>query len=152
MINGDAYLPMAIDPDELLVQIKNGTFPNRNSYRPFIPASIRTVINRSLSINPDDRFQTASELRHALEKIKLFTHWLPNTIPNGNEWTCSVSNMEFLAKSLRHSHGCFDFELYKGQKGKPKRIVNADCAYCEKKAQHETRIKNILTRIVTKGK
>lgn len=152
MINGDAYLPMAIDPDELLEQIKNGTFPNRNSYRPFIPASIRTVINRSLNINPEDRFQTASELRHALEKIKLFTHWLPKTIPNGNEWTCSVGNMEFLAKSLRQSHGCFDFELYKGQTGKPKRIVNADCAYCEKKSQHETRIKNILTRIVTKGK
>jgi serine/threonine-protein kinase len=152
MINGDAYLPMAIDPDELLERIKDGTFPNRNSYRPFIPASIRTIINHSLSINPGDRFQTASELRHALEKVKLFTHWLPKTIPNGNEWTCSVGNMEFLAKSLRQSYGCFDFELYKGQKGKPKRIVSADCGFCEKKSQHERRIRKVLTRIVTKGK
>lgn len=152
MVNGDSYLPMTIDPDELLEMIKNGTFPNRNLYRPFIPTQIRTIINRALSINPNERFQSAAGLRHAIEKIKLYTSWLPKTIPNGTEWHCCIGDMEYIAKSIRQSHGCFNFELYKGRTGKAKRIVNAECAYCEKKSIHESRIKKVLTRIVIQGK
>lgn len=152
LVNGDSYLPMTIDPDDLLEMIKNGTFPNRNNYRPFIPTQIRSVINKALSLNPNDRHQSASELRHDIEKIRIYTSWLPNTIHNGTEWTCIVGNMEYSAKSIRQSHGCFDFELYKGQKGKSKRIINADCGNCEKKTAHENRIKRVLTRIGTKGK
>ena len=152
LVNGDSYLPMTIDPDDLLEMIKIGSFPNRNNYRPFIPTQIRTVINRALSLNPDDRYQSASDLRHAIEKIRIYTSWLPKTIQNGTEWNCIVGNMEYSAKSIRQSHGCFDFELFKGQKGKNKRIVNADCGYCEKKAIHENRIKKVLTRIVIQGK
>jgi eukaryotic-like serine/threonine-protein kinase len=152
MVNGDSYLPITIEPDELLEMIKAGTFPNRNHYRPFIPTQIRTVINRALDPNPDKRFQSASELRHEIEKIRIYTSWIPRTISNGTEWICSIRNMEFSAKSIRQSHGCFDFELYKGQKGKPKRIVNADCGYSEKKSIHENRVKRTLTRIIMKGK
>src|SRR5690606_1943547 len=103
-------------------------------------------------VNPDERYQSASELRHDIEKIRLHSSWGPNIIQSGTEWTCSVGKMEFSAKSIRRSHGCFDFELYKGQTGKKKRIVNVDCGYCEKKSTHENRIKRVLTRIVITGR
>jgi len=152
LVNGDSYLPMTIDPDDLLDMIKDGSFPNRNHYRPFVPTSIRTIINRTLSINPDERHQSASDLRHALDRIALHTSWLPQTIPNGTEWTCTVGRMEYLARSLRQGRGCFDFELYKGTLGKTKRIVNSETKHCEKKPLHERHVKNVLCRIVTKGK
>lgn len=152
MVNGDSYLPMTVEPHELLEMIKEGTFPDRKNYRPFIPTQIRTVINRALDPDPDKRFQSASELRHAIEKINIYTNWLPRTISNGTEWTCSIKNMEYIAKSIRQNHGCFDFELYKGQRGRVKRIVKADSYYCERKIVHENRVKRVLTRIVTKGK
>lgn len=152
MVNGDAYLPMTIDPSDLLEMIKEGSFPNRNHYRPFIPTSLRTVINRSLEINPDKRYQNASDFRHALEKVPVFTSWMPKTISNGTEWKCTIGNMEFIAKSLRRGHGCFDFELYKGTIGKTNRKVNQETGECEKKSVHERRVKNVLTRIITKGK
>lgn len=152
MINGDAYLPMTVDPIDLIDMIKNGDFPNRKDYRPFIPTPLRTVVNRALDIDPDKRYQNASDFRHALENISILTSWMPKTIPNGTEWKCSIGNIEYLARSLRQSHGCFDFELYKGSKGKSKRRVRSESGICEKKVKHERRVKNVLTRIVLKGK
>lgn len=152
MINGDAYLPMTIDPMDLMDMIKDGSFPNRNHYRPFVPTAIRTIINRALDLNPDNRYQNAADLRHALEKVSINTSWMPRTIPNGTEWKCQIGNMEYIAQSLRLGHGCFDFTLFKGSIGKDKRMVNAEKGNCEKKAKHERRLKNVLTRIVLKGK
>lgn len=152
MVNGDAYLPMTIEPMELIELIKIGKFPNRNHYRPFIPNAIKSIINKALSINPDDRFQTTSEFRHQLEKVPIKASWMPTTIPNGTQWTCSSGNMEFIAKSQKIKTGCYNFNLYKGRKGKAKRIVNAENGNCEKKALHDRRVKKVLTRIVIKGK
>tara|TARA_R110001606_G_scaffold249840_4_gene397750 strand:+ start:2913 stop:3938 length:1026 start_codon:yes stop_codon:yes gene_type:complete len=152
MVNGDAYLPMTIDPDDLLEMIKEGTFPNRNQYRPFIPTGIRTVINTALNINPDNRYQNASELRHALERINVFGSWTPRTIPNGTEWVCSIGNLDFLARSLRKDRGCFDFELYKCLSGKTMRKINSDFHYCWKKSAHEHQIRKVLSRIISNGK
>lgn len=152
LVNGDAYLPMTIDPHELLEMIKQGKFPNRNHYRPFIPTQIRTVVNRAINLNPDTRYQSASDLRHALEKIKLFTNWLPRTIPNGTEWHCSIGKMEYLAKSIKQDRGCYDFYLYKGSRGKNKREVKSDRHVCENKTIHERLVKNVLSRLVLKGK
>ncbi len=152
LINGDSYLPMAIAPDDLLEMIKEGTFPNRNQYRPFIPTQVRTVINRALNVNPNDRYQNASDFRHALEKISIHTSWSPWTIPNGTEWTCTVGQMEYLVQSIRQGHGCFYFHAYKGKIGKQKRVINTECGKCEKKSIHEKRLKKFMTRIVIQGK
>ena len=152
MVNGDAYLPMTIDPDDLLEMIKEGTFPNRNHYRPFIPTAIRTIINKALSLNPDDRFQNASDLRHAFERITLHASWLPRTVPNGTEWTCQVGNIEYLAQAMRQGKGCFDFSLHKGSVGKTKRLVKAENQSCEKKGVHERHVRSVLCRIITQGK
>lgn len=151
MVNGDSYIPM-VDSSELIDMIKDGLYPNRNSYRHFIPTQIRNVINKALNKNPDLRYQTASELRHAIEKIRIYTSWLPKIIQNGTEWNCVVGSMEYSVKSIRRSQGCFDMQVFKGAKGKPKRIINKENHYCEKKTLHERNLKNFLNRIVLNGK
>ncbi len=152
MVNGDAYLPMTIDPDDLLELIKEGSFPNRNDYRPFVPTQIRTIINRALSVNPDERYQSASDFRHALEKVRIHASWLPYTIPNGTVWKCKVRDMYYHAQSIKQSRGCYDFDLFKGKDEKKLRAVNSESKSCDLKGEHEKHIKKLLTRIVTKGK
>lgn len=152
LVNGDAYLPLTIDTDDLLEMIKEGTFPNRRSYRPFIPTALRTVINRAMDLNRTNRYSSPSELRHAFEKISIHTSWLPQTIPNGTKWTAKIGNMEYEAFSLRHGKGCFDFQLLKGRTGKSKRVVSSATQNCVKKSIHDRHVKSILTRIVSYGK
>ncbi|MEG0984223.1 serine/threonine-protein kinase [Algoriella sp.] len=151
LVNGDSYIPM-VDPTELIEMIKEGTYPNRNKYRPFIPTAIRNIINKALSLDPQKRFQSASEFRHAIEKIKIFTSWMPKTIQNGTEWNCKVGKMIFTVKSIRKTQGCFDLEFYKGSEGKNQKKMNIECSICDSKAQHDKKLKNVLNRVVLTGK
>lgn len=152
LVNGDAYLPITIDQNELMDMIRDGNFPNKNKYRPFVPTRVRTVINKALSLNPDDRFQSASDMRHAIERIPIHTSWMPSTIPNGTEWNCQVGSMEYSAKSIRQAHACFDFILEKGKTGKPTRKMHSDKLICAKKGVHESQVRKVLSRIVIDGK
>jgi len=152
LINGDAYLPMTIDPDDLIELIKEGEFPNRRDYRPFVPTQLRTITNRALDVNPNERYQSAAEFRHALEKIKIHANWLPTTIPNGTIWNCKVNHMFYKAISIKQSRGCYDFQLYKGSDLNKLKNITSDTLSCELKNNHEKHIKKVLSRIVIKGK
>jgi serine/threonine protein kinase len=49
--------------------IQNGNFPNRTSYQPHIPKNLRKVINKAISVNQTDRYQTVLELINELSPI-----------------------------------------------------------------------------------
>lgn len=40
-------------------------------YQPFVPRSIRHIINKSVALNPDERYQSALDMRRALEQVRL---------------------------------------------------------------------------------
>ena len=100
MVNGDALLPTFAGAAELEDAISAGTFPDRGKYRPFIPRPVRTTINRAMSVDPADRFASASALRRALERIMIVCDWETSTVTNGTVWgTC----VEPRGWSSRHS-------------------------------------------------
>lgn len=49
--------------------VRNGQFPDRDVFLPHIPQSLRTVVKRCLTTDPDQRFQTALEVANALAQI-----------------------------------------------------------------------------------
>ncbi|MDR6546569.1 serine/threonine-protein kinase [Chryseobacterium rhizosphaerae] len=151
LVNGDAYIPM-VDAMELVDMIKEGVYPNRNKFRPFIPTPIKNIINKAISVDPKNRFQSASEFRHAIEKVKIYASWMPKTIQNGTEWNCKVGKMNFTIKSIRKSQGCFDLEFFKGNEGKTQKKIKDESSSCDSKLQHDKKLKNLLNRIVLKGK
>ncbi len=53
----------------------NGKIPDRNAYQPFVPKKLKTIINKALSVNPDDRFGSALEMRRKLEKLHFPNYW-----------------------------------------------------------------------------
>ena len=132
LVNGDAYIPM-VDAMELVDMIKEGTYPNRNKFRPFIPTPIKNIINKAISVDPKNRFQSASEFRHAIEKVKIYASWIPKTIQNGTEWNCKVGKMNFTIKSIRRSQGCFDLEFFKGNEGKTQKKIKDESSICDSK-------------------
>jgi len=84
LVNGDIYVP-TVPAADLRKQIKAGKFPDRKSYREFIPISLKRVINKALSVSPSDRFQSAEAMRHALEQVPLFINWTEHFLPNGGK-------------------------------------------------------------------
>lgn len=85
LVNGDTYLP-SIDLAEATRLARHGEFPPRDKYRYFVPTSLRRLINKSLSVNPRDRYQSADEMRHALEQQKLLVAWNETHILNRTTW------------------------------------------------------------------
>jgi eukaryotic-like serine/threonine-protein kinase len=89
LVNGDAYLPVLDAIDDLGDLILSGKFPDRNKYREFIPKNLRSLINKSMNVNPSDRYQSAKDMRHALEQILIDKNWTERILPNGVKWTCA---------------------------------------------------------------
>lgn len=52
-----------------------GKVPPPDGYQPFITSAVKRIISKATNPDPTQRFQTALEMRRALEKISLFGHW-----------------------------------------------------------------------------
>lgn len=65
--------------EELKVQ---GKIPQKRDWKPFVPRQIKIIINKTLNANPLNRYQSALEMRRALERICCPGYW--NSDPAGN--------------------------------------------------------------------
>ncbi|MFS4516830.1 serine/threonine-protein kinase [Delftia tsuruhatensis] len=76
--------------------ISNGKFPDRNSYHPHIPTTLRKVINKCLEVNPSERYKSATEIVNAIAGIdgKLLD-WVLTTNSNCQTWTKLVNGVEY---------------------------------------------------------
>lgn len=52
-----------------------GKIPNPKNYSPFVPAKIKTIINKSIHPDPSKRFQSALEMRRKLERLSFPGYW-----------------------------------------------------------------------------
>ena len=56
-------------------KIINGKLIGAIGYQSFVPAKLKRIINKSCAINPIQRYQSAAEMRQALEKIQFLIDW-----------------------------------------------------------------------------
>lgn len=52
-----------------------GKIPNKNVYEPFVPSRLKTIINKALSVDPNNRYSSALEMRRKLEKLNFAGYW-----------------------------------------------------------------------------
>jgi eukaryotic-like serine/threonine-protein kinase len=55
-----------------------GKLPQRIPYLTFIPRSLKTIINKAIEVDHSKRFQTAVEMRRALERLHFHGYWTVN--------------------------------------------------------------------------
>ncbi len=65
-------------PEAMLVKVATEAVPSVKIHAPWISDATSAVIDRALSMNPDDRFQSAAEMREALERA--YTELPPDEI------------------------------------------------------------------------
>lgn len=56
-------------------KIINGKLIAAIGYEPFVPSKLKRIINKACTINPAQRYQSASEMRQALEKVQFLIDW-----------------------------------------------------------------------------
>ena len=109
--------------DELVI---NGIF-NSKDYLPFIPISVKKIINMSIHPNPSKRYQSALEMRRALEKLSFPGQWTCNN--DGQLYGEDAKNLyRFIVNEI--SNGKFHFvTLRKNKHSKRETKVSK---FCEK--------------------
>lgn len=148
LVNGDSFLPQ-IPLHDVREKILAGTYPDRGSYRDFIPVSVRRVINKAMHINPDERYQSAKEMRHKLEQLNLVKNWDEKQLQNGFRWVCGTSNMYYKVKKLQVDVKKWEIET---KKGKTKTTLKRVMKFCYKnldKKQADIKVKKILQDYAT---
>lgn len=59
----------AFDKAAFQYDLRNGKFPDRSSFLPHIPATLRNVIRKCLQVDPDDRYGSAIDVANAMASI-----------------------------------------------------------------------------------
>lgn len=148
LVNGDVYTP-TLPSSTLRNQIKAGKYPDRTHYREFIPASLKRVINKALSISPKDRFQSAEAMRHALEQVSLNFNWSERLLANGIKWKTSHNKEIYQVQRVKNKKDSWDVVVKKGRSLTELRRVNRLCFEDQTLKKAVQYSKNILQDFVT---
>lgn len=139
LVNGDSFLPV-ITPKEAKARAKKGEFPDRNHYRGFIPLSLKKVINKAMAVDPNERYQSAEEMRRALEKVQVLVDWDENILATGKEWRGTSNGNIIEVTQTKQKNGRWSVTVRKGKAGKPPRRDTSLCkeGLTEKQAEKES--------------
>jgi serine/threonine protein kinase len=113
-MNGESEWERQIpaDPNDLPSKIVTGRFPNRQRFLPHIPARLRRVIRKSLSVDPRARYQSATEFADALGQVQLRLDWRCSTSASGDmTWRATRSMCPDLVVELLHQGGAWEVRV-----------------------------------------
>jgi serine/threonine protein kinase len=147
LVNGDSYLP-SMSPIVAREATKSGQFPNRESYRDFIPRSLKAIINKAMEVTPSKRFRSAQEMRRSLEQLKINMNWSETILPDGIKWTSGWKNRCYEVRRIEAKNGIYDLYVRKGKTKHSLRLISELCKKKIKKAEAEVKTRRILQGFV----
>lgn len=79
--------------DQFKRDLASGTFPDRNAYGVHIPAKLKSVINKCLEVNPEDRYHAAIDIVNAISDIdERYFDWQYSVESNIRKWSKRLPN------------------------------------------------------------
>ena len=147
LVNGDSVLP-ALAPELAHEQALRGKFPDRSLCREFVPRPLRSVINKALNVDPRRRFQSAADMRHAVEQITVEKNWSEKTLQDGIEWTCGWNRRCYEVSRRKTSHDQWQVVVRKGPTRKALRRLSQLCLTDVTKAKAEQHTRRVLQDLV----
>lgn len=97
----------------LAEHIKAGTFPDRRMFLPHIPSRLRRAIKKALEVDPQDRFQSASEMADELGQVDVKLDWHCSGTWNGElTWRADRSPQPELVVELKQSGPNWTLQIF----------------------------------------
>lgn len=148
LVNGDSYLPV-LDPMEAVRSARAGEYPNRKHYRGFVPISIKKFINKAIEVDPGKRFQSAEEMRRALEAVPIAMDWKESNFAQGRRWAGSDGKRDLEVSRIQAANGTWTLEVKKAGKGKALRRDTSMCKAGLEEKQAMREAYRVLQKFVT---
>lgn len=153
LVNGDSYLDNC--GDKLEGKIVSGRFPDRSKYQPFVPITLKKVINRALSIDPSKRQQSFGELRDQLNRCQIYVDWRivsPGIEYHGTTPSGRSPDIDYKANCYKNNRGSYIFEISKRSAGGQWRKIGMDCREFDSQNVRDKHTASVLARLASKGK
>jgi serine/threonine-protein kinase len=148
LINGDSALPQ-ITPAEARMRARRGDFPPRNLYRDFIPQALKRLINKAMNVDPRSRYQSAEEMRHALEQQPLLVDWEEMMIHDRYVWKGhGHDSMHYEVIKYQKPNGKWAVEVSRGNTPSTLRRLSRLCAADLRKQDADQQARRILQDFV----
>lgn len=97
------------------------TLPNHIGYPLYVPRKIKSIIERATSLSPENRYQSANEMRRAVERLVVDINWvIPPQLP---KWEATKSLGKNYSVELLRSKDKFIF-AHKVNGRKPRDFTN----------------------------
>jgi len=93
--------------------VQQGKVVQSADYLPFIPRNLKSVINKAIHVNPTSRFQSALQMRRALERLSYPGYW---TCDSSGGFIGLIANNEFRFEEQPKVGRLFDFIAVKKNK------------------------------------
>ena len=98
MLNGNVHFynqyAKYTEVDSYHRDIIEGQFPDRNAYFPHVPIKLQRIVNKAISIQPSDRYNSVLEFNNALGEVDENLDWRYSEL-EGKSWTKEESNKRF---------------------------------------------------------
>lgn len=91
LVDGDSSLPQ-LAGDALREAVVRGSFITDREFLPFVTRRLRNVVKKAIATDPDHRYSSAAEFRHALEQVPLEADWTWGQLPDGRTAWSGTSN------------------------------------------------------------
>lgn len=147
LVNGDSYFSPPAFP-LLKGAIEKGEFPNRDRYREFIPRSLKLLINKAMHINAARRFQSAEEMRRAIERIEIHMNWNEQLLPKSIRWVAGWDKKCYEVERAQETRNTWKVTTKKGKSKHCLRGLNKTCFKNISEEEAVRRTKNILQNFV----
>ncbi len=97
MLNGNEefyehYKRIKDDRTLLRHEIKNGHFPNRQSYKLHVPKTLRKIVNKAINVDPTQRHRNVLELINELSLVNKNLDWQYTDNQDIKNWTLKQDN------------------------------------------------------------
>lgn len=134
--------------------IADGSYPPRDVWLPHIHGALRSVINRAMETDPAKRWQSATDMRHALEAARPRVSWTYTSLPIGDDWDgCGQGGEVWRAYSRTTPRGRHKFVVERSAAaGKKFRKVGAESLECTDLAELVKHRNRVLGRIGHRGR
>ena len=139
----DLFARVGIDEFEKLKT--QGKVPPPDGHMPFIIPAIKRIIAKATNPNPALRFQTALEMRRALEKISMYGHW---EVKATGEFYGTLANNTY-TYSISKSKGGYEFSAFKENISTNRRIgISKFSAKGLTERAHQEALKKFMLAVV----
>ncbi len=98
------------DPESFVEEKAKGKIPC-NKHKKYVPKKLALIINKALNVNPDKRFHSAIEMKHAIEKLHYPGYWTTNP-ENGTELIGYGLNYSYKYEVISKPNNLYDVNAY----------------------------------------